>query len=234
MQQPFIKTHAGGYGITPNTMPYILKSIASGVQMVEIDVQMTQDHVPIAWHDDSIADQMINQTPYAELKLKKPELLTFEQAIQPFTGNDLLINVDLKTLKACDQISGIAKRYKILQRISVSGVQFSDIVTVKKYFDNESIWVSTQYYPDGIEEDRWQGYIDYNLSAARDYCCCHLNCFYCNVSKTFIEQAHNQNLRVHVWTVNRPMDMRRMIEWGADSIATEQVDLLKRFLKEPC
>lgn len=47
-----------------------------------------------------------------------------------------------------------------------------------------------------------------------------------------VEEAHKRNLPVHVWTVDDPDDMRRMLEWGVDAIQTDRPDLLSEVLVE--
>lgn len=47
-----------------------------------------------------------------------------------------------------------------------------------------------------------------------------------------VETAHRRNLPVHVWTVDDPADMRRMLEWGVDAIQTDRPDLLSEILVE--
>ena len=41
------------------------------------------------------------------------------------------------------------------------------------------------------------------------------------VSKPVIEAIHGFDLEVHVWTVNDPLQMRRLLEWGVDGIMTD-------------
>lgn len=41
------------------------------------------------------------------------------------------------------------------------------------------------------------------------------------VSKSVIEAIHSYGLEVHVWTVNDPLQMRRLLEWGVDGIMTD-------------
>ena len=38
------------------------------------------------------------------------------------------------------------------------------------------------------------------------------------VTPAFVRAAHRANIPVHVWTVNDPDDMRRLLEWGVDGI----------------
>ena len=45
--------------------------------------------------------------------------------------------------------------------------------------------------------------------------------FYRDIRKKDVEIAHNENLVVNVWTVNKENDMMRMIEYGVDAIITD-------------
>ena len=52
------------------------------------------------------------------------------------------------------------------------------------------------------------------------------------VTSSFIRAAHAANIPVHVWTVNDPADMRRLLRWGADGIMTDRPDLLAEVLTD--
>jgi len=43
-----------------------------------------------------------------------------------------------------------------------------------------------------------------------------------------VKEAQSLGLKVVVWTVNAPADMRRTIEWGVDGIISDRPDLLRR------
>ena len=45
--------------------------------------------------------------------------------------------------------------------------------------------------------------------------------FYRDIKKKDVEMAHNEDLIVNVWTVNKENDMMRMIEYGVDAIITD-------------
>ncbi len=45
------------------------------------------------------------------------------------------------------------------------------------------------------------------------------------VSRNFIRHAHRAGLKVKVWTVNNPADMRRLLEWGVDALISDRPDL---------
>lgn len=52
------------------------------------------------------------------------------------------------------------------------------------------------------------------------------------VTPRFIAEAHRRNLPVHVWTVDEPDEMRRLLAMGVDGIQTDRPDLLARVLHE--
>lgn len=47
-----------------------------------------------------------------------------------------------------------------------------------------------------------------------------------------IREAHRRNLPVHVWTVNDAPTMKQLVEWGADGIQTDRLDLLAHVLHQ--
>jgi len=51
-------------------------------------------------------------------------------------------------------------------------------------------------------------------------------------TKRFLEAAHSRNVRVDVWTVDDPAEMRRLLGIGADGIMSNRPDLLSRVLDE--
>lgn len=52
------------------------------------------------------------------------------------------------------------------------------------------------------------------------------------VTPRFVREAHRRNIPVHVWTVDDPADMRRLLSWGVDAIQTDRPDLLTDVLAD--
>jgi glycerophosphoryl diester phosphodiesterase len=52
------------------------------------------------------------------------------------------------------------------------------------------------------------------------------------VTPGFVRRAHRHGLQVHVWTINDPAEMRRLLDLGVDGIVTDRADLLKQVLQD--
>lgn len=50
------------------------------------------------------------------------------------------------------------------------------------------------------------------------------------VTPRFVRDARRKNVPVHVWTVNDPADMARLLEWGVDGLITDRPDLAARVM----
>jgi len=56
--------------------------------------------------------------------------------------------------------------------------------------------------------------------------------YYVETTRSQVKEAQSLGLKVVVWTVNEPADMRRMIEWGVDGIISDRPDLLRKIAGE--
>jgi glycerophosphoryl diester phosphodiesterase len=53
------------------------------------------------------------------------------------------------------------------------------------------------------------------------------------VSARFVADAHRAGVPVQVWTVDRPADAERLLQWGVDALITDRPDLVVPCVKSP-
>ena len=52
------------------------------------------------------------------------------------------------------------------------------------------------------------------------------------VDHHFLRAAHALGLQVHVWTINDPDSMHRLLDLGVDGIMTDHIDTLRKVMEE--
>ena len=45
------------------------------------------------------------------------------------------------------------------------------------------------------------------------------------LTKRLLAAAHRNDTLVHVWTINDPADMRRLLQFGVDGLVTDRIDV---------
>lgn len=81
----------------------------------------------------------------------------------------------------------------------------------------------------GIHVSRYSGSIPRMVKAAGGAV---WSPYYAETTREQVKEAQSLGLKVVVWTVNSPADMRRMIEWRVDGIISDRPDLLRQVAGE--
>lgn len=108
--------HRGARGLAPeNTIAGLQKALEHHVDMIEFDVRVTKDGVPVLHHDSDLIDpdgsrHKIENCDYSALKEHKPDLATFEEALET-VGKNVALYVEVKPDVATKPLINIIKNY---------------------------------------------------------------------------------------------------------------------------
>lgn len=228
--------HRGASGYAPeNTLASMKKAIEMKADMSELDVQETADGKMIILHDGSLkrttgVDKNIWETNYADLKgldagswfseeYKGESIPTLQEVIDLVKGK-MKLNIELKTnkheKKLAERTLKIVEDNNFLDQVVFTSFKFAEADKVKELNPKAKVGYLFSKLPKDV--DVFTANIDV-LSAK-----------YKLVDAEFVKKAKANGKEVVVWTVNKPEDMKRMIELGVDAIITNYPDILRKII----
>lgn len=227
----FIIGHRGACGYKPeNTLASIKKALEIGVDAVEIDVRKTADDAIVLMHDYTIDRSTNGSGRVAELTLSELEkynagnsqkIPTLQEAID-LVDQQAIIDIDIKEKEVVPYIYNIIKKYiekgwKTEDFIisSFDLVALRDLYKVLSDIKHMAIISNaTEDWLHILEE------VPISMIAVAH------NTLY----KDFVNLAHENELDVIPYTVNKFEDIKRMIDICVDGIISDYPDRIKESL----
>ncbi|MEQ8593981.1 MAG: glycerophosphodiester phosphodiesterase [Parvibaculum sp.] len=234
--------HRGGAGAWPeNTMPAFQGAVDLGYRYLETDVHATRDGVLLAFHDDKL-DRVTDRTgviaemDYADVKQarvdgREPIPLMADLLL---AWPEVRINIDPKRDNAAGPLIRLLKDMNAIDRVCVtafSGKRTAGIraalgprlCTGMGPMSTARLRFSTWSGPLGFV---WGGFVEGCAQIPVRQYGIRL------VDRALVDRAHELGLQVHVWTIDDPVEMRRLIDAGVDGLMTDEPALLKTVLIE--
>lgn len=237
----FVIAHRGASAYYPeNTLSAFEAAIEMNADMIELDVLITKDNVPIVFHDEKL-DQKTNGKGLvvdhilAEIKkldagswfgekFKNERIPTLREALE-LTKDKILVNIEIKTEAVTDRTEpGIVKIVLDL----VEELQMSDQVIISSFDyrvlerirnSNSSVKVAMLY-------ERRQSYGREPVVLVDVYGVDAFNVSNRELADSWVTQLNDNNIPFFVYTVNDPALMRSLIRKGAKGIFTDKPDVL--------
>jgi glycerophosphoryl diester phosphodiesterase len=233
---PLAFAHRGGAGTWPeNTMPAFEGAVAIGYRYVETDVHVTADGVLLAFHDDRLdrlTDRtgLIRELPWREVRRARvagaEPIPTLEDLLG--TWPDLRVNIDPKHDSAVDALAAVITRTRSLHRVCVGSFSDRRLSRLRKLLGDGLCWslgprrvTRLRLASLGAPAGRLGGdCVQVPTRVGRLPI----------IDERFIQTAHRRGLQVHVWTVDEPSEMERLLDLGVDGLMTDQPAILKEVL----
>jgi glycerophosphoryl diester phosphodiesterase len=238
---PIPFAHRGGASESPeNTLPAFEYAVGLGYRYLETDVHVTADGVLLAFHDDvldRVTDRqgVIAELPWAEVRLA---LVDGREPIPRF--DDLLgawpdarLNVDPKHDAAADPLAEAIERAGALQRVCVGAFDDARIDRLRARLGPR---LCTSPGPAAIADlvrvaRNGPGAADAGAALAAP--CLQVPPRFGDVeivTDAFVGLVHDAGGQVHVWTIDEPDEMRRLLDIGVDGIMTDRPAVLRDLL----
>ncbi len=249
---PLLFAHRGGARLAPeNTLEAFALAVEQwGADVLETDVQLTRDGIPVVIHDPTVDRTTEGEGPVGALTLRELKKLdaghrfldlegepsrrgegirvpTFEELLAAFPHTRL--NVDAKAPEAMPLLVEIVHAAGAEERVLLASVGEQGRADRFGYRGPTSAsrrQIQLFYLLHRLPgASRWRPRTD-ALQVPLDWEGRQVT------TPRFVEAAHRHNLPVHVWTIDDPETMRLLLAWGVDGIQTDRPDLLARVLHE--
>lgn len=234
--------HRGGAKLAPeNTIAAIRQAIELGVDMIEIDVILSQDGEVIVIHDDKIdrttdGEGVVKEMTLEEIKqydagswfdarFAGEKVPTLGEVFEAIDGQTVL----LIEIKDGDE------EYPGLERKVVDAIhkyEANDWVVVQSFNENSVLRVREMdptlitYYLLG------RNFVEFYeaLPAAKPATLPYngIAVHYSGIDASKAEKIHDTGYKLFVWTVNEAKDMEQMIDAGVDGVITDLPDELAK------
>ncbi|GLW98631.1 glycerophosphodiester phosphodiesterase family protein [Microtetraspora sp. NBRC 16547] len=240
---PLAFAHRGGAAEgRENTMTAFSRAVDLGYTYLETDAHATADGVLLAFHDhtlDRVTDSKgrISQLPYREVRKARiggtEEIPLLEELLG--TWSDIRFNIDVKATQSILPLARAIRRTNAYDRVCLTS--FSDL-RLAQARRAVGAPVCSSLGPRGVAALRaaamGSGYGRLLAALAR----AGVPCAQVPIgvrglrvtTRSFVRTAHALGMQVHVWTIDDPAVMQRLLDLGVDGIMTDNITGLRDVL----
>jgi glycerophosphoryl diester phosphodiesterase len=248
---PRLIAHRGASGIYPeNTLAAFEAAVTEGVEMIELDVHLTGDGIPVVIHDSTLARTtgtrgLVGRRSWVELgaldagfRFSLDSGRTF-----PFRHAGHRIPALIDVLRALPQIrfileikssdprldaalNSVLEQTGAAQRVMLASFNGRVIRRIRRSFAG---------FPTNFAPDEVRGFVSRRgavPAGARALQVPPRTPWGPLVTRAFVEKAHGARLEVHVWTINAKPAMHALLDMGVDGIMTDFPERLLAVYRE--
>ncbi len=213
-------------------MPAFAGAVGLGYRYIETDVQATADGVLMAFHDNDLSRTCgrpgrISEMSYADVATARVDsrepIPLMQDLLDAFPA--VRINIDCKTDAAVEPLIACLRRNQALDRVCVGGFSHTRLVRLRRALGQG---LCSSMSP--LEVVRWRlgrppkgihaAQVPVGQGPARI------------VTRPMVDLAHRVGIAVHVWTIDAPEEMFRLLELGVDGLMTDRPAILKQVLTQ--
>jgi len=235
--RPVIFAHRGASAHAPeNTMAAFELALAQQADAIELDVKLSADGYVIVHHDATVDRTTNGKGPVKDLTLSELRKLDagsfFSEAFKGQTiptleevfeavGMRTFINVELTNYNTprdhlVETVCMLVKKHQMQKHVIFSSFFASNLSKARHFLPDVPRgllalggWLGSWARSFGFVFGKYQALHPYLSDSTQQQ----------------VLRVHRLNRRIHVWTVNKQEDMRRLFQWGVDGIFTDDPQL---------
>lgn len=234
--RPVVLAHRGGLAEFPeNSRAAMEGMLAAGVRVMETDVRHTLDGVPVLAHDVTLQRRFgdprdVSSITWNELSRLRDHdgaaLLALEEALVDFPG--VVLNIDAKTDEVVTPMLRLVRSVGAQDRVCLTAFSSRRVARIARITRGQAMigmgmaevarllaWASVPSRAATTAPRPWEPSEARAVQVPRTFRGLPV------VTPRFLAGAHSAGHVVHVWTVNEPAEMDRLLDLGVDGIVTD-------------
>lgn len=213
-------------GLQENSLPAFEAAKARGLTMIEFDVHLSKDQIPVVFHDSDLKrianqNQKVYELTAAEL-LEKANAPTLAQVLESNKVPSYL-NIELKTDKVWQstlekKVAEVVQAHKASERVMFSSFNPLSLARLRRYIPEvpRALLVSQEPEPGNriyLRKMWFAPYVGVHL----------LHLDYHDVNERDIRRYKSRGIPVALWTVNDSAIAEKFLAAGAISIISDEL-----------
>jgi glycerophosphoryl diester phosphodiesterase len=221
--RPHILAHRGlALAAVENSLEAFRSALSAGATHIETDAHATSDGVAILFHDDVLAGRPINAYAHSELPDYIP---TLGEALEAFP--DARFNIDIKSPGAIYAVAASVKTHHAVDRVLIASFSEKRRSATHELLSETKSSASASSFAVALVAAKlgMHGVVRWSLRKV-DAIQIPLRALgMSTITPRTIRAYRHAGVFIHVWTVNDPREMRRLVDLGVDGIVTDRTDL---------
>lgn len=236
---PKVIGHRGAKAYAPeNTLESIATAASLGVQWVELDVKLTRDGVPVIFHDETLdrttnGTGLVAQTNYEDLRdldagswfgdsFSGARIPTLEQAVDLILTQGMGLNLEIKPCPGREKetaeaaLDALSRIWDEADNLLISSFQH---VSLEAAQDLAPEYARGLLIGGGSMPENWREMAEY-LDVST------MNLGSRLVTRAVADEVMDLELPLLVYTVNDPMEARRLQKLGVDGFFSDCPDVI--------
>lgn len=239
--------HRGAsYYCPENTMPAFQKALEMQADMIELDVLVTKDGIPIVFHDPLVDKKTDGKGEVSNYTLKEikeldagswfdseykgEQILSLEELLQ-WAKNKIALNIEIKSeaseLESSNRIEESIE-LKVIQLVRKYDMQYHVMLSSFLHASVEKLRKLAPEMTVGLLYDRKASDQKKPEELVRKYAADSFNCRWRDLSNSSRNALINRGIPIYIYTVNTTFWMKRMMKAGVSGIFSDKPDILRK------
>lgn len=210
-----------------NTLEAFRNGLNAGATHIETDVHATLDGIPVLVHDPVVEGIEIAKTLFSELPTYIP---TLQEALETFPLTKF--NIDVKSKTASSGIARVVNDLEAHNRVLITSFSERRRKITLKQTPGAATSASALSYVLSLITARL-GIVSLTKKILHNIDALQIPTKSLGINAAnpkMISRFHEASVFVYFWTINDPVEMKKLLDMGVDGLVTDRSDLARKVI----